>query len=67
MELIWLSHLERYLDRCPIDGYYASPVGDGFVPGCAPPLASSAAISSAVRNRPPGPRGRRMACLCLDS
>lgn len=22
-----------------------------------------AAISSAVRNRPPGPRGRRMACL----
>jgi len=30
-------------------------------------VAFWAAISSAVRKRPPGPRGRRMACLWRDS
>ncbi len=29
--------------------------------------ASNAAISAADKNRPPGPLGLRMACLCRDS
>merc|ERR1711939_939245 len=33
----------------------------------APPLSSRSASSSFVRNRPPGPRGLRIACLCRDS
>ena len=34
---------------------------------CVDCCASSARISSPVRKRPPGPRGRRMACLWRDS
>jgi len=36
-------------------------------PPTSPPRASIAATSSAVRKRPPGPRGLRMAWLCRDS
>lgn len=37
---------------------------DGAFPGSADSAAfCCAAISSAVRKRPPGPRGRRIACL----
>jgi hypothetical protein len=50
-----------------------SSSGSGSAVGGADELGSSwaacfwAAISSAVRKRPPGPLGRRMACLCRDS
>lgn len=53
----------------PAPGPCSSP-GRGFgghsTPGIDPP-ASRIARSSSVRNRPPGPRGRRIACLCRDS
>lgn len=48
----------------PSPSMEAEPEGPAVSISC---WSFCAAISSAVRKRPPGPRGRRIACLWRDS
>jgi hypothetical protein len=66
-----LPHRHRLLEELSLLFFFPLGVPFSMVllmsPGRPPALPSMAATSSAVRNLPPGPRGLRMAWLCLDS
>lgn len=58
----------RELVKAPLAGVSLPCLSASSSPSSPPLLPSSiAATSSAVKNLPPGPRGLRIACLCLDS
>ena len=59
----WPPMLFRFLLAPPLS-FPSSPFSPMFSLSSPPISPSIAATSSAVKNRPPGPRGRRMACLC---